>query len=150
MTLTRWNPFREMDEFIDFFGRPVGSVAARRGEGSPEKDEGAVWAPSVDISETDDAFLLKVELPEVRGEDVDISIHEGVLTVQGERKMEREDSNRKYHRVERAYGKFVRSFNLPENVDEDGVSASHKDGVLQVRLGKTEKAKPRTIEIKAA
>lgn len=150
MTLTRWNPFRDMEDMFDRFNRSCGRLPAMRGEGSSEVLTIADWAPSVDISETDTEFVIKVELPEVRKEDVKVSIHEGVLTIQGERKMEREEKKKKYHRVERAYGRFARSFMLPENVDEESISASHKDGMLNVRLGKVEEAKPKSIEIKVA
>lgn len=150
MTLTRWNPFRDMEDVFDRFNRSYSRMPAPRREGSNEIMTIADWAPTVDISETDTEFLIKVELPEVRKEDVKVSVHEGVLTIQGERKMEREESKKKYHRVERAYGRFARSFMLPENVDEESISASHKDGMLNVRLGKVEEAKPKSIEIKVA
>ena len=150
MTLTRWNPLREMDDLFDRFNRSFGRLPALRGEGSQETMTLADWAPSVDVSETDNEYLIKVELPGVEKSDVKVSIHEGVLTIQGERKMEREEKNKKYHRVERAYGRFARSFVLPENVDETSVSASHKDGLLNVTLGKVEQAKPKAIEVKVA
>ncbi len=110
----------------------------------------ADWTPTVDISETDDEYLIKVELPEVRKEDVKVTVHEGVLMLQGERKLEREEQNKKYHRVERAYGSFARSFTLPENVDDNSVKARHKDGMLYLHLAKTEEAKPKSIEVKVA
>jgi HSP20 family protein len=150
MTLTRWNPFRDMEVVFDRFNPSCSRLPATRSEGSNEIMTIADWAPTVDISETDTEFLIKVELPEVRKEDVKVSIHEGVLTIQGERKMEREESKQKYHRVERAYGRFARSFVLPENVGEENISASHKDGMLNLRLGKIEEAKPKSIEIKVA
>jgi HSP20 family protein len=143
MTLTRWNPFREMEEIFDRFSRS---------SGHQEKLTLADWAPTVDISETGNEYLLKVELPEVRKEDVKISIDQGVLTIQGERKLAREDDDdkQKYHRVERAYGTFARSFTLPEDVDTSAIDARQQDGVLRVRLGKAEEAKPRQIEVKVA
>ena len=150
MTLTRWNPFRDMEDVFDRFNRSCSRHPATRGEGSNEIMTIADWAPTVDISETETEFLIKVELPEVGKEDVKISVHEGVLTIQGERKMERDESKQKYHRVERAYGRFARSFMLPENVDEESIDASHKDGMLNVRLGKVEEVKPKSIEIKVA
>jgi HSP20 family protein len=121
MTLTRWSPLRDAD-----------------------------WAPTVDIAETETEYVIKVELPEVSKDDVKVSIHEDVLTIQGERKMEKEETNKKFHRVERAYGRFARSFALPDNVDENGVDAKHKDGVLTLRLAKTAEAQPRSIEVKVA
>ena len=127
MTLTRWNPFREMEEILD-----------RYSNGRQELMTVADWAPTVDVSETDDEYLIKVELPEVRKEDVKVTVHDGVLTLQGERKLERDEKNKKYHRVERAYGSFARSFTLPDNIDANSVKARNKDGMLYLHLGKTE------------
>ena len=143
MTLTRWNPFREMEEIFDRFSRS---------SGQQEKLTIADWAPTVDISETGNEYLIKVELPEVRKEDVKVSVDQGVLTIQGERKLESEgsDDKKKYHRVERAYGSFARSFTLPDNVDTSAIDAKQQDGVLHVRLGKAEEAKPKQIEVKVA
>jgi HSP20 family protein len=120
------------------------------GSGSRELMTIADWAPTVDVSETDDEYLIKVELPEVRKEDVKVTIHDGVLTLQGERKLEREEKNKKYHRVERAYGSFARSFTLPDNVDDNSVKARNRDGMLYLHLGKTEEAKPKSIEVNVA
>jgi HSP20 family protein len=139
-----------MEDLFDRFDRSFGRLPALRGEGGQEALAIADWAPTVDISETGEEFLIKVELPGVSKQDVNVAIHESVLTIQGERKMEREESGKKYHRVERSYGRFARSFLLPENVDENTVSASHKDGVLNVRLGKVEEAQPKSIEVKVA
>ncbi len=150
MTLTRWNPFRDMEEIFDRFSRSSRRLPALRSEGSQELMTIADWAPTVDVSETDDEYLIKVELPEVRKEEVKVTIHDGVLTLQGERKLEREEKNKKYHRVERAYGSFARSFTLPENVDDNNVKARNKDGMLYLHLGKTEEAKPKSIEVKVA
>jgi HSP20 family protein len=150
MTLTRWNPIREMEEFFNRFGRTVGPgrPPALQGERSQEIMTRADWAPAVDISETDGEYLIKVELPEIRKEDVKVAINQGVLTIQGERKVEREEKNKKYHRVERAYGVFARSFTLPEDVDEDSIRARYKDGMLYLHLSKSEAAKPKAIEVK--
>ncbi len=150
MTLTRWNPLRDMEEIFDRFNRSYGRLPALRSEGSQELMTIADWAPTVDVSETDDEYLIKVELPEVRKEDVKVTIHDGVLTLQGERKLEREEKNKKYHRVERAYGSFARSFTLPDNVDDNSVKARNKDGMLYLHLGKTAEAKPKSIEVKVA
>ncbi|MBH0187604.1 MAG: Hsp20/alpha crystallin family protein, partial [Nitrospira sp.] len=93
-------------------------------------------------------YLIKAELPEVKKEDVKVSVEDGVLTLSGERRQEKEEKGKKYHRVERSYGSFVRSFSLPESVDEGGVKAEYKDGVLNLHLPKTEKVKPKSIEVK--
>jgi len=110
----------------------------------------AEWAPLVDISEDDTEYLIKAELPEVKKENVKVTAEEGTLTITGERKFEKEEKNKKYHRVERAYGSFVRNFSLPDDASPAKVSAEFKDGVLTVHLGKTEKAKPQQIEVKVA
>ncbi len=149
MQLTRWNPFREMDEFLYQFNRSVGRPT--RGEGRQEIAV-ADWAPTVDISETETEYVIQAELPEVRKDDVKVTVHDGVLTIQGERKMEREetDTKKKYHRIERSHGSFARSFTLPENVDDNSVKARHRDGMLYLHLEKTEEAKPKSIEVKVA
>jgi HSP20 family protein len=108
----------------------------------------ADWIPTVDISESDGEYLIKAELPEVKKEDVKVTVENGVLTLQGERRQEKEEQGKKYHRIERSYGSFVRSFTLPEAVDESGVKAEYKDGVLNLHLPKTEKVKPKAIDVK--
>jgi len=106
------------------------------------------WSPLVDISEDDKEYLIKAELPEVKKEDVKVTAEEGRLTIMGERRFEKEEKGRKYHRVERAYGSFGRSFSLPDDADSAKVSAEFKDGVLTVHLVKDEKAQPRQIDVK--
>jgi HSP20 family protein len=107
----------------------------------------ADWVPSVDVSETNGEYQIKAEIPDVKKEDVKVTLEDGVLTIQGQRKQEKEDKGTKYHRVERAYGSFVRSFTLPDLVDEQKVNAEFKDGVLNLQLPKSEKAKPKAIEV---
>jgi HSP20 family protein len=126
------------------FSRP-----ALRGSGK-EALTVADWIPTVDISETDAEYLIKAELPEIKKEDVKVTVEDGVLTILGERRQEKEEKGKKYHRVERSYGSFVRSFTLPESVDEGAVKAEYKDGVLNLHLPKTEKVKPKTIDVKVA
>jgi HSP20 family protein len=110
----------------------------------------ADWIPTVDISENDQGYLIKAELPEVKKDDVKVTVEDGVLTIQGERRQEKEEKGKKYHRVERSYGSFVRSFSLPESVDEGAVKAEYKDGVLNLHLPKTEKVKPKAIDVRVA
>ena len=102
----------------------------------------------MDISETDAEYLIKAELPEVKKDDVNVTVQEGVLTIHGERGQEKEEKGKKYHRVERSYGSFVRSFTVPGDVDETKVRAESKDGLLHLHLPKSEKAKPKAIEVK--
>jgi HSP20 family protein len=101
----------------------------------------------VDIVEDDKQYLIKAELPEVTKDDVKVTVQEDVLTITGERTLEKEEKGKKYHRVERAYGRFGRSFTLPEDADGNGVVAEFRDGVLRVHLPKSEKARPKTIEV---
>jgi len=147
MTLVRWDPFRELEDMSERLNR-VFTRSPLRTTGGKEHLTVADWIPTVDISETEGEYLIKAELPEVKKEDVKVTVEDGVLTLQGERRQEKEEKGRKYHRVERSYGSFVRSFTLPESVDESGVKAEFKDGVLNLHLPKTEKVKPKAIEVK--
>lgn len=106
--------------------------------------------PTVDISETAGEYVIQAELPEVKKDDVKVTLEEGVLTIQGQRRQEKDEKTTKYHRIERSYGTFVRSFSLPDQVNESGVKAEFKDGVLNLHIPKSEKAKPRAIEVKVA
>jgi HSP20 family protein len=110
----------------------------------------ADWIPSVDISETEGEYQIKAEIPDVKKEDVKVTLEDGVLTIQGERKHEKEEKGKKFHRIERSYGSFVRTFSLPDVIEEEKVKAEFKDGVLNLHLPKSEKAKPRAIDVKVA
>jgi HSP20 family protein len=152
MSITRWDPFRELEEMSDRLNRAFGrSMPARTGT-EHTRDALTVfdWAPSVDIIESSEDFQIKAELPEVKKEDVKVSVDGGVLRIEGERKQEKEEKGKKYHRTERSYGSFLRTFTLPDNVDESKIAASFKDGVLNIRLQKAEKAKPKAIDVKVA
>ena len=146
--LTRWNPFREMEDLQKRLDTLFHLEPARLSGKTEESITVARWAPLVDVTEDDREYLIKAELPEVRKEDVKVTVENGVLTIAGERKLEKEDKNRKYHRVERAYGSFVRSFSVPDDADHTRVSADFRDGVLTLHLIKHEKAQPKSIEIK--
>jgi HSP20 family protein len=150
MALTRWNPFRELEELNARINRSFGSSLLPRDLDAPGKDAlvGFDWSPSVDITETSEEFQIKAELPEVKKEDVKIHVENGMLSISGERKQEKEEQNKKWHRVERSYGSFLRTFTLPENVDESKVRAEFKDGLLTMRLPKSTPAKPKATEIK--
>src|SRR5204862_2721056 len=144
-TLTRWEPLREMEEFQNrlstLFRRPQ-----RRGNGREEITL-PEWTPLADITEDDKEYLIKAELPEMKKEDVKVTVENGVLTISGERKFEKEEKKKKYHRVERGYGSFVRTFALPEDADAGKIKAEFKHGILEVHLPKNEKAKPKQIEV---
>lgn len=148
--MSRWGPFKEVEELEKRLSQLMGRSALA---GNGDKNEAitvAQWSPVVDISEDDKEYAIKAELPDVKKEDIKLNVHDDVLTITGERKYEKEEKGKKYHRVERAYGSFMRSFTLPEDADGTKVTADYKDGLLNVRLPKSEKAKPKTIEVKVA
>ena len=149
VNLTKWDPFRELEDMTQRLNRIFGHSLVSKDKGS-EAIKGTEWAPLVDVSETDTEYTIKAEIPEVKKEDLKITLQDGVLTIQGERKQEKEEKNKRYHRVERSYGSFLRSFDMPTNVDESKSKAEFKDGVLTLSLPKTEQAKPKAIEVKVA
>lgn len=144
--LMRWDPFRELEEVSDRLNRMFARPATRTN--GKETMTVADWAPTVDISETEGEYQIKAEIPDVKKEDVKVTVEDGILTIQGERKQEKEEKGKRYHRIERSYGSFVRSFSLPDVIDEEKVKAEFKDGVLSLHLPKSEKAKPKAIEVK--
>lgn len=148
--MMRWNPFKEMEEMEKRLSSFLGHAPVAANGDKKEAITVAEWSPLVDISEDDKEYLIKAEIPEVKKEDIKLSVHDDVLTITGERKYEKEEKNKKYHRVERAYGSFLRSFTLPEDADGSKVGAEYKDGLLKVHLPKSEKAKPKAIEVKVA
>lgn len=152
MAITRWNPFRELEEINERLNRAFGRSMLTRDVDLPGKDAlvGFDWAPTVDITENNEEFQIKAELPEVKKEDVRIRIEDGVLSISGERKQEKEEQNKKFHRVERSYGSFMRSFTLPTNIDETKIRADYKDGVLTLRIPKSAEAKPKAVEVKVS
>lgn len=146
-TRSTWDPFQELNELHNRLNSLFGRTALRAGNGG-EGITVADWAPAVDISEDDKEFVVKAELPGLRREDVKVTVEEGVLSISGERKAEKEEKTKKYHRIERSYGSFVRSFTLPEGCDPAKVNAEFKDGILNVHLAKSPKDQPKSIEIK--
>ncbi|WP_395736850.1 Hsp20/alpha crystallin family protein [Prosthecobacter sp.] len=145
--LSTWNPLRELGSLESRLDRLFGlNVLAKNG--GKETLTVAQWTPLVDISEDSNEYLVKAELPELKKEEVKVSVENGELTISGERKSEKEEKGKKFHRIERSYGSFLRSFTLPDCVNGDKVSAEFKDGVLSVHLPKDEKAKPKSIEVK--
>ncbi len=150
--LIRWNPFREMDDLQRRMTSLFDSSPFRRSALTTEEENISVpeWAPLVDIVEDDKEYLIKVELPEIQKDDVKVTVESGTLTISGERKSEKEEKSRKFHRVERSYGRFERSFTIPDDAESDNVEAEFKDGVLRVHLAKSEKARPKQIEVKVS
>lgn len=142
MRLVRWDPFGT-DEF---FNRALPGLLGRwprSMDGEPLE-----WTPSADISETDKEYLIRAELPAVRKEDVKVTVDQGMITIEGERKQQKEDRNEKFHRVESVYGSFTRSFALPENVNVDAIRGESRDGVLIVHLPKTQPSGQKVKQIK--
>jgi len=150
--LTTWKPFggltpfrdferttKEMDRFWDSF---LEGTLRKRGE------DGTEWFPSLDVSETKGDFVVKAELPGIDPKDIDISLSDGMLTIKGEKKREKEEKEADYHLVERSYGAFVRSVQLPKEVQGNKISASYKDGILKITLPKSEEAKKKEVKIK--
>jgi HSP20 family protein len=144
-TLLRWNPLNEISDMqsklSNLFGRTVGA-AADPTLNLPD------WSPLVDVTEDEKEFLIKAELPEVKKEDVKVRVEDGMLRISGERHFEKEEKGKKYHRVERAYGSFERSFSLPETCKPDGMTAEYKDGMLTLHVPKTKEIAPKAIEVK--
>ena len=146
MNLVRFDPFRELEQMSvrlnTLFGRSPGSPAENGVDGF------IAWTPPIDVQETDAEYLVKADLPEVARNDVKVAIDDGVLTVEGERKQEKEEHGKKFHKIERSFGKFVRRLAVPTDVEEGKIVAEFKDGVLNVRLPKSAAAKPRSVDVK--
>lgn len=143
MALVKWEPIREIEDLFDRYTSKLGWPSLGR-----EAFSTTEWSPKVDISETDKAFTIKAELPEVRKEDIKVNIENGMLSISGERKQEKEEKDKKFHRIERFYGSFMRSFTLPDNVDASQIKAEYKDGMLNLSLPKTAENKPKATEVK--
>ena len=141
--MTRWEPFRDLMRLQDEVGRLFDERAYRSGES-------VGWTPAVDIYEDEEGVTLRFELAGVDPKDVDVRFENGVLTLKGERKLEKEEKRENYHRIERSYGTFTRSFTLPGTVDAEKIRAESKDGVLTIALPKKAEAKPRSIQVKVS
>jgi HSP20 family protein len=149
-TLTTWNPLREMEEFQNRFSTVFGGFPTfpfrfpKNGDRFKLPD----WSPLVDIIEDDHEYLFKADLPEMRKDDVKVTIENGILYISGERRTEKEEKKRKFHRLERFFGTFERTFTVPEDADTTKIVADFHDGVLQVHLPKRPMPKPQAIEVK--
>jgi HSP20 family protein len=147
MSIVRWEPFAEMDSL---FNRLMPAMFNRWPPRLGSSNGGSVeWAPSADISETDREYLIRAALPAVKKEDVQVTVGDGMITIEGERKQQTDDKNEKLHRVESFYGHFTRSFSLPESVDESAIRCDSKDGVLTVHIPKAQiqKQQPKQIKV---
>jgi HSP20 family protein len=139
MSLSHFDPLTNLRVFEDAFSRMLSEPQANR-----------PWSPAVDIYETENELVLKADLPDVDPKDVDVRVENLTLTISGERKFEKSDNEKGFHRIERSYGSFTRSFAIPNTFDTENIAASYKNGVLTVKLPKKEAAKPRTIKIESA
>lgn len=146
MNLVKWDPFRELEEVSSRLNRLFGR-STLPAESDREMLSVADWMPSVDISETDNAYLVKAEIPGVNKDDVKVTIEDGMLTIQGERKQEQEEKGKKYHRVERSYGCFMRSFRVPDDADDSAAKAEFKDGMLNITLNKSKKIRSNAVNV---
>ncbi|HTN95199.1 MAG TPA: Hsp20/alpha crystallin family protein [Gallionella sp.] len=146
MNLLQWDPVRELEDLSTRLNHIFGRALARTETGK-ELLAVADWAPSVDISETDSAYLIKGEIPGVKKEDVKVTIEDGMLTIQGERKQEKEEKGKKFHRVECSYGSFMRNFRVPDDADENSVKAEFKNGMLNVTVAKSAKPKAKSVNV---
>ena len=140
--------FRELEDMQHRLSTVLGRQLNRRQDGDKESITVAEWAPVVDIIEDETEYLIKVDLPEIKKEEVKVTVENGVLVLSGERKLEKEEKGRKYHRIERAYGSFGRTFSLPDNADAEKVNAEFNEGVLKLHIAKSEAARPKQIEVK--
>ena len=146
MAIVRWQPFSTLAAEREFDRLFRDSFTTFGGEREAEPST-RPWAPAVDIYETENSIVLKAELPGIDPKDVEVRVEDNTLYLKGERKFEKETKDENYHRVERSYGSFARSFSLPNSIDADKVVAEYKDGVLNLTLPKREEAKPKTIRI---
>ena len=148
MAIMRFDPFRDLAVLQDRMNRLFNDAYAPRRE--DDLTSRGTWTPAVDIYEVDGGLVLKAELPGMQREDIDVNIENNTLTIRGERKLDSAIKQESFHRVERSYGSFVRSFSLPTTVDAAKVAAEYKNGVLAITLPIREEAKPRTINVNVA
>ena len=145
MAIIRWDPFRDLITIREKMNRLFEEAVSSRGE---EKDlVSSSWSPSVDIYETENELVLSAEIPGIDEKDIEIKLEDNTLTLKGERKFEKETKEENYHRIERAYGSFYRSFSLPPYVDQDKINAEHENGVLRIVMPKKPELQPRTVKV---
>ena len=149
MAIARFDPFRDLSVLQDRMNRLFNDSVGGRHRDDDLMNRGT-WTPAVDIYEEDGGLVLKAEVPDISRDDIDVSVENNTLTLRGERKLANEIKQENFHRIERAYGKFVRQFALPPTVDGSKIAAEYKDGVLTVKLPMREEAKPRTVKVNVA
>jgi HSP20 family protein len=148
MAIVRWDPFRELDTLRSRMNQVFEDSIRRRELPGGDEEVGGSWAPAVDIFETPEKIVVKAEVPGIPEDAIDIQVAEGTLTLKGERRFEKEEHKGSYHRLERAYGAFQRSFSLPSSIDPERISASYDSGVLSIEMPKREENKPRKVQVK--
>jgi HSP20 family protein len=150
-TMMRWDPFQDLRSAQDEMAPMSPMLAHALGLHTQQQGSGTAtaWAPALDISERKDAYLVSVELPGLQPEDLDVTLEDGLLTIQGERQLASESSEQQFHRVERRYGAFRRSITLPAHAMAEGIQASFEDGVLQILVPKAEEATPKRIQVRS-
>jgi HSP20 family protein len=146
MSVLRWDPFQDLLSLQDEMNRVFDRAAGRSNDTSGQPTR--AWAPALDIAERKDAYVVTVEVPGVSSDDIDVTLENNLLTIQGERRLA-EDSSQRFHRIERAYGPFRRSVSLPSSVQADAIQASYADGLLHLVVPKAEEAKPKKIAVTA-
>ena len=145
MAIIRWDPFRDIITLREKMNRLFEDAVTARGE---EKDMiSSTWAPSVDIYETENALILTAEVPGVKEDNIEIKIEDNTLSLKGERQFEKETKEENYHRIERSYGSFYRSFTIPRQVDQEKIKAEHDNGVLRISMPKKPELHPKTVKI---
>ena len=145
MAIIRWDPFRDLVTLREKMNRLFEDAVTSRGE---ERDMiASTWTPSVDIYETENSIVLSAEVPGIDEKDIEIKIEDNTLTIKGERKFEKETKEENYHRIERSYGSFYRSFTIPRQVDQDKINAEHDNGVIRITLPKKPESKPKTVKV---
>jgi HSP20 family protein len=145
MAIIRWDPFRDLVTLREKMNRLFEEAYSARGE---ERDlVSSSWAPSVDIYETEQELVMTAEVPGIEDKDIEIKIEDSTLTIKGERKFEKETQEENYHRIERAYGSFYRSFSLPPYIDQDKIEAEQEHGVLKITMPKRHESKPKTVKV---
>lgn len=147
--ITRWDPFSELTSLQDRVNQLFSQTFGAPGRGSEQSLFASNFVPPVDVYEDDHSITVQAELPGVKEEELDVRLENNVLTISGERKLENEDKKENFHRIERQYGRFVRSFTLPSTVDPDSVNAEFNNGLLKITIAKREESKPKQIKIGA-
>jgi len=145
MAIIRWDPFRDLITLRERMNRLFEDAFTSRGEG--KEMVASTWTPSVDIYETEKALVLNAEIPGIEEKDIEIKIENNTLTLKGDRKFEEETKDENYHRIERAYGSFYRSFSLPSYIDQDKIEAEHENGILKITMPKKKGAEHREVKI---